>query len=500
MQAYPKARHGREAAARRRHASRRARRRRRTRAALDNIFNHPNVGPFIARRLIQQLVTSNPSPAYVERVAQRFNNDGRGSAAISLRSSRRCCSIPKRAAPPRDERQAQGAAAATHAALARLRRARRERQLRAAQSERSRPGAAARRRRCSISSVRSMHRPARSRPGPGRARDADRDGIPEHVAHELFYTPMRSTATPHAGPRTRRRRHRHRSRGGRCRRPRARRMRRRQAARRADLDDAAQRRCERSSSAIPRPTRRIARRKPSICRHVARVRGAAMSARDRCITTQSSRFLLRAGRRGGLAAARGRAAPIGQMVGSGARSPTTGRSSACSCSAATTPSTWSCRAAPPSTTLMPPRARISPSRKPTCCRSRRSIPTARSTACIPSMPGLRDLFEQEPRRSSRTSVRCSSRRQGAVSSEVGRAAAAALLAQRPAGPVARAARPHLEDPAGRAASPISFAPTSPTSSSRRTSRWPARRCFSPATTRCRTRWARPGRWRSRLRR
>jgi uncharacterized protein (DUF1800 family) len=44
-------------------------------AALDVIFNHPNVGPFIGKQLIQHLVTSNPSPAYVERVARAFNND-----------------------------------------------------------------------------------------------------------------------------------------------------------------------------------------------------------------------------------------------------------------------------------------------------------------------------------------------------------------------------------------------------------------------------------------
>jgi uncharacterized protein (DUF1800 family) len=44
--------------------------------ALNNIFNHPNVGPFIARQLIQRLVTSNPSPGYVYRVAQKFNNNG----------------------------------------------------------------------------------------------------------------------------------------------------------------------------------------------------------------------------------------------------------------------------------------------------------------------------------------------------------------------------------------------------------------------------------------
>ena len=41
--------------------------------ALDNIYNHPNVGPFISKQLIQRLVTSNPSPAYVQRVATVFN-------------------------------------------------------------------------------------------------------------------------------------------------------------------------------------------------------------------------------------------------------------------------------------------------------------------------------------------------------------------------------------------------------------------------------------------
>jgi len=46
--------------------------------ALDNIFNHPNVGPFIATRLIHRLVTSNPSPGYVARVATVFNDNGFG--------------------------------------------------------------------------------------------------------------------------------------------------------------------------------------------------------------------------------------------------------------------------------------------------------------------------------------------------------------------------------------------------------------------------------------
>jgi uncharacterized protein (DUF1800 family) len=45
---------------------------------IENLFNHPNVGPFLAKRLIQRLVTSNPSPQYVQRVAMKFNNNGSG--------------------------------------------------------------------------------------------------------------------------------------------------------------------------------------------------------------------------------------------------------------------------------------------------------------------------------------------------------------------------------------------------------------------------------------
>jgi len=60
-------------------------------AALDNIFHHPNVGPFVATRLIQRLVTSNPTPAYVRRVAQAFDDDGspahlRGSLKAVVRA------------------------------------------------------------------------------------------------------------------------------------------------------------------------------------------------------------------------------------------------------------------------------------------------------------------------------------------------------------------------------------------------------------------------------
>ncbi len=46
--------------------------------ALDAIFNHPNVAPFVARQLIQRLVTSNPSAAYVQRVAAIFTDNGDG--------------------------------------------------------------------------------------------------------------------------------------------------------------------------------------------------------------------------------------------------------------------------------------------------------------------------------------------------------------------------------------------------------------------------------------
>jgi uncharacterized protein (DUF1800 family) len=46
--------------------------------ALDTLFNHPNTGPFVSRQLIQRLVTSNPSAAYVQRVAGVFNNNGAG--------------------------------------------------------------------------------------------------------------------------------------------------------------------------------------------------------------------------------------------------------------------------------------------------------------------------------------------------------------------------------------------------------------------------------------
>jgi len=58
-------------------------------AALQTIFTHPNVGPFISHRLIQRLVASNPSPAYVARVARTFEDNGagvRGDLAATIRA------------------------------------------------------------------------------------------------------------------------------------------------------------------------------------------------------------------------------------------------------------------------------------------------------------------------------------------------------------------------------------------------------------------------------
>ena len=46
--------------------------------AIDQLFMHPNVGPFIGKQLIQRLVTSNPSPAYIARISAVFADNGQG--------------------------------------------------------------------------------------------------------------------------------------------------------------------------------------------------------------------------------------------------------------------------------------------------------------------------------------------------------------------------------------------------------------------------------------
>lgn len=55
-------------------------------AAIDNLFNHPNVGPFIGKLLIQRLVTSNPSPAYIGRVSAAFNAAPRGDLGRTVKA------------------------------------------------------------------------------------------------------------------------------------------------------------------------------------------------------------------------------------------------------------------------------------------------------------------------------------------------------------------------------------------------------------------------------
>jgi uncharacterized protein (DUF1800 family) len=55
-------------------------------AAIDCLFHHPNVAPFIGRLLIQRLVTSNPSPAYVSRVSAAFNAEPRGDMARTVKA------------------------------------------------------------------------------------------------------------------------------------------------------------------------------------------------------------------------------------------------------------------------------------------------------------------------------------------------------------------------------------------------------------------------------
>ncbi len=57
--------------------------------AIDNLFEHPNTAPFISRQLIQRLVTSNPSPAYIDRVAAAFEagpGGGRGNLGAVVKA------------------------------------------------------------------------------------------------------------------------------------------------------------------------------------------------------------------------------------------------------------------------------------------------------------------------------------------------------------------------------------------------------------------------------
>ncbi len=81
--------------------------------ALDTIFAHANVAPFFSRQLIQRLVTSNPSPAYVARVAAVFANDGSGAGGGSGAASRGNLRAVVRALLLDDEARNLGTAAGT---------------------------------------------------------------------------------------------------------------------------------------------------------------------------------------------------------------------------------------------------------------------------------------------------------------------------------------------------------------------------------------------------
>ncbi len=71
------------------------------RIALDTLFNHPNVGPFIGEQLIKRLVTSNPSRNYVSRVSAAFNNNGTGVRG-DLRAVIRAILLDPEARDPRN--------------------------------------------------------------------------------------------------------------------------------------------------------------------------------------------------------------------------------------------------------------------------------------------------------------------------------------------------------------------------------------------------------------
>ena len=87
------------------------------RIALDHLFAHPNVGPFFGRQMIQRLVTSNPSPAYVRRVAAAFDDNGAGVRGDLKAVWLAVLTDPEALAPPDPARPALGQAARAGGAL-----------------------------------------------------------------------------------------------------------------------------------------------------------------------------------------------------------------------------------------------------------------------------------------------------------------------------------------------------------------------------------------------
>lgn len=71
--------------------------------ALDRLFAHPNVGPFFGRQMIQRLVTSNPSPAYVRRVTAAFDDNGAGVRGDMKAVWRAVLTDPEALGPPADK-------------------------------------------------------------------------------------------------------------------------------------------------------------------------------------------------------------------------------------------------------------------------------------------------------------------------------------------------------------------------------------------------------------
>ncbi|MBT5724892.1 MAG: DUF1800 domain-containing protein [Gammaproteobacteria bacterium] len=76
--------------------------------AIDNLFNHPNVGPFFGRLLIQRLVTSNPSPAYIARVSAAFEGDVNSKRGDMKAVIRAILLDPEATNPPELANNAQG--------------------------------------------------------------------------------------------------------------------------------------------------------------------------------------------------------------------------------------------------------------------------------------------------------------------------------------------------------------------------------------------------------
>jgi len=76
--------------------------------ALDHLVAHPNVGPFIGKQLIQRLVTSNPSPAYVARVSAAFADNGSGRRGDLKAVVRAVLLDPEAFAAPADRLQYDG--------------------------------------------------------------------------------------------------------------------------------------------------------------------------------------------------------------------------------------------------------------------------------------------------------------------------------------------------------------------------------------------------------